>query len=579
MSTIITTKFRIYNAESFKEGFNESLPTNIYTAIGKVTPWNSEDIYLGASQSSSDNIVPNPIDHVQSDFEVWRNIISLKKVEPSDVSHVIPNVEWEKDQTYTMYKDDIATLYMNATSSPFYVMTDEHHVYKCIYNNNGGPSTEKPNQTLTNSTFTLTDGYVWKYMYTVSAADAFKFMTTSYIPVKMVLENPGSGCNSQTNQWDVQQAAVDGKIEYIYRHYLQTDIDDDGLEITPAGLGDGYTSATGNLQTITNDDKFQLTEGDAPDELNFYKGATIYFPNEGTDLPEVSFVITEYDQTNRTISVVGLRDDLGNRKVTNPNASYKILPTVVVEGDGTGLEAIAVMHETNPAQIDKIRIINGGTGYTKATVTFENAQGKTPEREAKFSVAISPRGGHGSNPVRELGGFFIMLNTKFEYNEGGVPTQNDFRQISLIKDPIMYEQQNGAYVKATDTILNQTKTLYVRLQNSSAPFSVDDTIIQDLGGSDGEIARAVVVDAKFSDDSGDIQILRVNNINGTFSVVSSEIKKLLSDGNLSQLGTEITSIANEDLKPYSGEVLFVEQRTNIQRDNSQIEDIKMILEF
>ena len=582
MSTILTTKFRIHNAESFKEGFNEGprydgddssgnaetsvISTNIYTGIGKITPWSSDDVYLGGNSVSSDSVIPEPLDHVQSDFEVWRNMISLKKVQPSDVSHVIPRVDWVSGKTYSMYKDDDPTLFYDYTDQPFYVMTDEFHVYKCIFNNNGSPSIEKPTSTITNSTFELEDGYLWKYMYTVSAADAFKFMTSNYIPVKKLLVNPGTGCNSSTNQWDVQNNAVDGKIEYIYRHYWET-VD----SALTAGLGDGYVNLSGNITEITPDG-FVLDNGVQTDD--YYNGATIYFPTPGGDLSECSFIIENYIGSTRTVIISG---DI-NGKVTDSDASFQIIPTVKVEGDGEGLEAISVMSESNPNQIDKVKIINGGLGYTIASISFVSAEGQPETRSAKFSVAISPRGGHGSDPVRELGGYYIMLNTKFNYNESNLPTANDFRQISLVKDPLNYQQTEveGVLVNelASSNIYNQTKTLNLTLAVGSPDFVSDDVIVQSLGET--EIARAVVVDVKTEEDSS--KSLRISKISGTFVSGVGNGSVTTEDGSGAN-SDSINSILNEDLKPYSGEVLFVEQRRPIQRDDSQIEDVKIILEF
>ena len=35
-----------------------------------------------------------------------------------------------------------------------------------------------------------------------------------------------------------------------------------------------------------------------------------------------------------------------------------------------------------------------------------------------IDVIIPPKGGHGSGPQVELGGFRVMINTKFTYDEG-----------------------------------------------------------------------------------------------------------------------------------------------------------------
>ena len=140
MSSVLTNKFRIHNAKSFIEGFSEAVPTNIYTAIGKVTPWSATDINSGAGSSTSESNPPTPLDHIQNENEVWRNMIAAKKIKTNDVVHVIPRVDWESNKIYTMYTDTDATLLVDLTNSstpkPFYVMTDEFNVYKCLFNNN-----------------------------------------------------------------------------------------------------------------------------------------------------------------------------------------------------------------------------------------------------------------------------------------------------------------------------------------------------------------------------------------------------------------------------------------------------------
>ena len=54
-----------------------------------------------------------------------------------------------------------------------------------------------------------TDGYRWKYMYTVSSGELLKFVTADFIPVKTLTANDGSA------QWSVQQNASNGAINHI----------------------------------------------------------------------------------------------------------------------------------------------------------------------------------------------------------------------------------------------------------------------------------------------------------------------------------------------------------------------------
>ena len=70
-------------------------------------------------------------------------------------------------------------------ASTFYVVTSDYNVYKVISNNNGAQSTVMPTGTSTNI-LTTTDGYKWKFMYSISASDVIKFVTSDFIPVKTI---------------------------------------------------------------------------------------------------------------------------------------------------------------------------------------------------------------------------------------------------------------------------------------------------------------------------------------------------------------------------------------------------------
>jgi hypothetical protein len=185
MAAIATSKFRVHNAEQFVEQFSEAANTIIYLYIGGVTPF------------ADDFNPPTPLnDTANIEFVPWRDSIGAKRVQTTDVVHVIDRYNWTSSTIYDMY-DDIDT---NILDDDFYVMTDDYHVYKCLFNNNGGASTTKPTGTST-TVFTTADGYVWKYMYTVSTSDALKFLTNEYIPVR--------------TDATVQAAAVSGALNIV----------------------------------------------------------------------------------------------------------------------------------------------------------------------------------------------------------------------------------------------------------------------------------------------------------------------------------------------------------------------------
>src|SRR5690606_26687094 len=138
------------------------------------------------------------------------------------ISHGIRRFMWDDtgETKYVEYADDDDEIFLHPTAQEisdagvdytagsFYVMTDEYHVYKCISNGGFVKSTVKPTGTST-SIIETADGYKWKYMFTLSTANALKYLTPDFIPVDTLSADDGSA------QWDVQQAAVDGAIDYI----------------------------------------------------------------------------------------------------------------------------------------------------------------------------------------------------------------------------------------------------------------------------------------------------------------------------------------------------------------------------
>lgn len=187
MSSIVTNEFRVHNAQSFIEDVKIY---NYYMAIGKVDEWDTRDL--------------KPLDTRRSQIYSWDTMIGGKKILAGRVSLVIPRIDWAAGTTYTMYDDTNGDL----DSSAFYVITDELNVYKCLDNNNNAPSTVKPTGTNI-TTITLSDGYIWKFMYKVSLEDSNNFITRNFMPVKTLLDEDDS------YQWPVQKNAVDGSIEAI----------------------------------------------------------------------------------------------------------------------------------------------------------------------------------------------------------------------------------------------------------------------------------------------------------------------------------------------------------------------------
>jgi hypothetical protein len=195
--------------EIFTSRFKKTIIDAIYQEIvsktatyyhwyGKENLWT--DFLSPFIPSSPSDIPGEPSYNFRYELHVRRDILTTKKIKPSDVSYVVRRIDWEFNTVYDMYDDAIESVsgvgYGPAQSGAtkledanFYVLTSQYNVYKCIWNNNDSPSTVIPTGT-THQIFTTADGYKWKFMYSLPISLRNKFLSTAYMPVTTALKAP-----------------------------------------------------------------------------------------------------------------------------------------------------------------------------------------------------------------------------------------------------------------------------------------------------------------------------------------------------------------------------------------------------
>ena len=187
MAAIITNKFRINNAEQFTESFSETASETYYLFIGRAHSWASDvDVQGNTIAEGTDASPPTPNDDVTSEFYNWDDMLGAKLIASTDVSRVIPRRNWTTGTTYDMYEHNIgsgnaaASGATNLFDSTYVVMNGAFAVYKVIENDGATASTVEPTST-SNSIFATSDGYRWKYMYSLTSAETLNFMSTDFI--------------------------------------------------------------------------------------------------------------------------------------------------------------------------------------------------------------------------------------------------------------------------------------------------------------------------------------------------------------------------------------------------------------
>jgi hypothetical protein len=195
MAAIVTNRYRVFDAQQCLAAIKNPA-NNFYVFIGKAQTW------------ADDNLPDVPLDSTQSLVSAYQNMMHSKKVSPTNCILAIRRYDWTSGVVYTQYDDTVNLFDVQTNPVPFYIMTQDFNVYKCISNNNGKPSWVQPRGFATD-TFSLPDGYIWKFMFAVSASDRQNYLTRQFIPLNVITQD------NSTNQWLVQSTATPGTIENI----------------------------------------------------------------------------------------------------------------------------------------------------------------------------------------------------------------------------------------------------------------------------------------------------------------------------------------------------------------------------
>ena len=402
-------------------------------------------------------------------------------------------------------------------------MNSDYRVYICLQNGttpenpSGRPSLDEPTFTdlEPRSAGTSGDGYVWKYLYTINPSDIVKFDSTEYMPVPQDWETSTSTAAVRNN------ASTSGQIKVV--------------TISNRGVGLGTA--------------------------------------------------------NRTYTRVPIR------------------------GDGSGAEATVVIN--NDAKVDSVTISKGGSGYTFGIVDLAGGGVPTGSSSPVFDVIIPPQGGHGADIYRELGAYNVLLYSRIE-NDTENPdfiTGNEIARVGVVENPQSNSNSNLTLDKASAVYaLKLTGVGY-----SSVTFTADTQITQTIGVGSTAFGRVVSYDQntgvlKYWQDRYHVGFNTDGTRNtsptygfkmhrftadigsgGSFNIVGGSatlgIQTTFGSSSNPGVSTVINSrtyylgqsfvkgVSQPEVKKYSGNIIYVDNRPSITRSSNQKEDIKVILQF
>ena len=517
-----------------------------------IQDWSTSNTYVGIGgqipySNPQDNLVPVPNNSTDYLNNVYRNMVALKKITAADMAFIVPRVDWQSGLVYDQYdnrSDMFTTISLLQTNglvnvsnsstitgtnttfltqftqgnfiylpgdgeivapqvrqvvsvasntslnvntsfngnfisnsaflyndtSPryaknFYIRNKYDQVFICLFNNNGLTSTVMPQISIggdlpDDAVILTSDGYQWKYLYSIPSGQKQIFFSPDWMPVFREL--------------DVEQSAVDGRIDVVL-------------------INNGGSGYNGNI----------------------------------------------------------------------PSNSATIL-TVVGDGNSANLTAVT---DANGSIIG-VNILNGGSSYTNANVVVNAG---TTGNGANLRVIIGPSGGHGFNPVEELGATSVMLSKELVETEAGtIPTGAsvgtgtfEYRQITILKNPLLL----ASGLVASNVNYSTVSTITTQPLPAGQFFSIDEIVYQGVSVSQATFSGVVV----FWDDVNNV--LWLNNVGGAFTPQSPIVG--------TQQTTPVTAFINTPpvIELYTGLLLHINNVLPVTRGADQTEQIRIIFNF
>ena len=521
MAAIITDQLRILNAKNFVAGV-ASTANSYYSFVGLPNPTDYD--------SDWDTTPPAPIDNFNQEDNYWDTMVAVKKINKADVRQVVRKNTWTSGITYDMYRSNISATDVSQPSGAvtlydanYYILNSDYRVYICLQNGtspdnpSGRPSLDEPTFTdlEPRAAGTSGDGYIWKFLYTISPSDIVKFDSTNYLPV------PQDWATKTTDAAVRNNASSSGQLKIV--------------TITDRGVGVGTAN--------------------------------------------------------------------------------KVYTQIPIKGDGSGAEATVTTN--NDAKVSNVTVSNGGSDYTFGTLDLA-AKGIEGTTNPSFNVIIPPPGGHGADIYRELGAYNVLLYSRIE-NDSDNPdfvTGNQIARVGVIESP---KAEGSTSNLAADKASAVYALKLAGAGYSGVTYNADDQVTQTIGIGSTAFGRVVSYDQntgvlkywqdkfhcgfntdgtkntsptygftmeRFTADTGSGGSFNIIGGSATLAIQTTfgssanpGINTVINSRTYNLGQSFIKGVSQPEVKKYSGNIIYVDNRPSITRSTNQKEDIKVILQF
>ena len=302
------------------------------------------------------------------------------------------------------------------------------------------------------------------------------------------------------------------------------------------------------------------------------------------------YTITTDDYTYLTDDWMPVRTDstVSDHAANNAGKLSTVVPLVVtaggsdynpavdaaaaVEGDGTEATITAGGITFSANAVANVSFNTGGSGYTTIDTISVTQSGSS--NTATVRALIPPYPNHGHDPVKELGCVSVMLTAELAYAEphsnSSMTVVNEYRRVMLLQDPLL---ANGSV--ANGTFYQQTYDC--SLTSNTATFEPDDVVTVT---NTTYTVTGTVVDVIKNSESPQESVVRITNVHdggrtAAGYVAFANTDTITSDSVSAVLGT----VREPELKFYSGNILYIDQRVPVTRSDAQVEEVRLVFGF
>lgn len=331
-----------------------------FYCYGKTSAWPTVTGIDTNNQSyvvSSEDDPPAVSDSYTYELETRKNIAYVKSIEANDAAIVVSRINWKAGFVFDMYDEYTADrpAYSGATSldqANFYALTSSFNVYKCLFNNDNAQSVVEPTGN-SPEPITLSDGYVWKFMYSIPLSLRNKFLTSSHMPVTTAL----------TNQFYSNGGIISYTIENRGSKYIK----------------------------------------------NAWKVKNIVILNGGVGYDDANFTIVFEDPDNvgetatAEVSSIGPNGNIITIAITNQGSGYSNQPVPVITAPvGSGLEYV-VEYEKDDSAYTELKVVGDGYNeinpYSLKTISITNRGEFSSTPGGDLFTFPSPGKSYGRMPI------------------------------------------------------------------------------------------------------------------------------------------------------------------------------------